>query len=120
MRPLFVSYVCDWCDGLCEPCIVDRGWVLWSPELEAEGTMAYLFRTREMAEYYRSATGVDGIPRQVVTETAITWTRGRGKVPNLELADRQYSVYPDFRFEPGPYRAFLAPDADDIDTLEVF
>jgi hypothetical protein len=109
MRPLFTSYACDWCDGLSQPVAVARGWVLWRPGDEAQARELYVFPSREMADYYRRETGAEGTPRQILCETPIRWTRGRGRVKNLELADKLYTVYPDCRFEPGPYRAYVAP-----------
>ena len=108
MTALFTSYVCDWCDGLKKPKPVARGWVLWHDEGKS-GRELYVFPTREMAEYYRRATGSEGEVREVLSEFPIQWHSGKGTIQNLRLADRLFTVFPDYRFEPAPYRAYLAP-----------
>jgi hypothetical protein len=114
MTALFTSYVCDWCDGLKKLHPVARGWVIWRPSalVNAEERECYVFPTPQMAEYYRSVTNVEGEIRQVLSEQPIRWSDGKGNIKNLRLAERLYTIYPDHRFEPGPYRAFLAPEED--------
>ena len=112
MTALFTSYVCDWCDGLRKPLPVARGWVVWRPTGDAEERECYVFPTPQMAEYYRSVTNVEGEIRQVLSELPIRWSDGKGNIKNLRLAERLYTIYPDHRYEPGPYRAFLAPEEE--------
>ena len=114
MTALFTSYACDWCDGLRTPIPVARGWVIWRPgaETSVEERECYVFPTPQMAEYYRAVTSVEGNVRQVLSETPIRWSDGKGNIKNLRLAERLYTIYPDHRFEPGPFRAFLAPEED--------
>jgi len=114
MTALFTSYACDWCDGLKKPIPVARGWVIWRPgsNTSAEERECYVFPTPQMAEYYRSVTNVEGDVRQVLSEMPIRWSDGKGNIKNLRLAERLYTIYPDHRFEPGPFRAFLAPEED--------
>jgi hypothetical protein len=109
MTVLFTSSVCDWCDGLKHPSVVARGWVLLSGDLEPDGRELDVFPTLEMAEYYRFTTGLDGSLREIASETPIQWSDADAFVPHLCVAERRFRVYPDFRFEPGPDRAFLAP-----------
>ncbi len=47
--------------------------------------------------------------REVLAHQEIPWQVSRGSIRDLELASRLYEIYPDHRFEPKPYRAFLAP-----------
>ena len=114
MTALFTSYACDWCDGLKKPIPVARGWVIWraGSSTSVEERECYVFPTPQMAEYYRSVTNVEGDVRQVLSEMPIRWSDGKGNIKNLRLAERLYTIYPDHRFEPGPYRAFLAPEED--------
>ena len=111
MTALFTSFVCDWCDGLKKLAPVARGWVVWRSAGDDERE-CYVFPTPQMAEYYRTVTRVEGEVRQVLSEQPIRWSDGKGNIKNLRLAERLYTVYPDHRFEPGPYRAFLAPEED--------
>jgi len=110
MTALFTSYVCDWCDGHKKPIPVARGWVIWRRGQTAEERECYVFPTPQMAEYYRAVTNVEGDVRQVLSEMPIRWSDGKGNIKNLRLAERLYTIYPDHRFEPGPFRAFLAPE----------
>jgi hypothetical protein len=115
MTALFTSYACDWCDGLKQPVPVARGWVVWREvdpaegDLSVEGRQCYVFPTPQMADHYRTVANATGDIREVLSEHPIRWTDGKGTIANLRLADRLYTIYPDHRFEPGPYRAFLAP-----------
>jgi hypothetical protein len=118
MTPLFVSYVCDWCDGLKRPTVVARGFVVWPEEVVVDAMELYVFPTREMAAHYQRSTGSSGEIREVASEYPIRWQPGRGSIKNLRLADRLYSIYPDFRFEPAPYRAFLADSERERDDIE--
>jgi hypothetical protein len=112
MTALFTSYACDWCDGLKKPIPVARGWVIWRKNTTStdEERECYVFPTPQMAEYYRSVTNVEGDVRQVLSETPIRWSDGKGNIKNLRLAERLYTIYPNHKFEPGPFRAFLAPE----------
>jgi hypothetical protein len=110
MTALFTSYVCDWCDGLKKPLPVARGWVVWRTVAEMAERECYVFPTPQMAEYYRSVTHVEGEIRQVLSELPIRWSDGKGNIKNLRLAERLYTVYPDHKYEPGAFRAYLAPE----------
>jgi hypothetical protein len=111
MTALFTSYVCDYCDGLKKVEYPYRGYVLWRGEPDPEGRDAYVFPSEAEAEKYRQASRrYDDQIREVWAEHEIKWHRGRGSVKGLSLADRVYKIFPDENFEPGPYRAFLAPD----------
>jgi hypothetical protein len=111
MTTLFTSSVCDWCDGLKHPTIVARGWVLLNGPLDSRGRELDVFPSLEMVDYYRFATGLEGEIREIASETAIQWSDAGGLVPHLCVAERRFRVFPDFKFEPGPHKAFLAPSS---------
>jgi hypothetical protein len=108
MTALFTSYACDWCDGHKQPIPVARGWVIWRPDPGGEPRECYVFPTPQMAQYYRRVTQTEGDIREVLSEQPIPWSDGKGNIKNLRLAERLYTVFPDHRFEPGPFRAYLA------------
>jgi hypothetical protein len=113
MRLLFVHYHCDHCDGLTSPSELHRGFILWSHQDYFPGREAYIFRNRESAERYRRAVRRhDWEIREVLCEREFSWHLGRGTVPDLELADRRFEIYPDHKFPPAPNRAYLAPRED--------
>jgi hypothetical protein len=107
--PLFTSVACDWCDGLV-PYEVDRGFIVLVEDRIATGRQSYVFRTMTDAAIWRSARGLQSYPIQEVHSLApIQWTRSRGTIENVEMADRPFEVFADHRFPDAPYRAFLAP-----------
>ncbi len=109
MTALFLTYVCDYCDGLKKPDKLYRGWVLWQGTPGRQGRQVYVFPTRADAERYRMAAGLDPCEiREVVSEYEIRWHRSRGSIRDVELGERLATVFPDHRFEPGPYRVFPA------------
>jgi hypothetical protein len=109
MTLLLVSYVCDYCDGLAEDTDYHRGYIVWRGPGSVPG-QEYVFRTPEHAERWRIIKGLhDSEVREVLCEYEFHWQESRGTVKGLELADRLFEIYPDHRFEPKPYRAFLAP-----------
>jgi hypothetical protein len=104
MRPLFVSQVGDYCDGL-EPTYFSGYVVLRRPLPSSED----VFPTREDAERWRSANGYDEAEiREVKSEYEFRWHSSRGSLKDLTLADRPVELFPDRRLEPAPHRAFLA------------
>lgn len=111
MTALFTSFVCDWCDGIKKPIAVDRGYVIWLRDGEAGPRDLYVFPTRDMADYYKRVSNTDGDLREVLSETPIRWWTGEGSLRHLQRSECLYTIYPDYRFEPGPFRAFLAPES---------
>jgi hypothetical protein len=110
MTPLFISYVCDYCDGLKLLEFRFRGYIVFNGNRDPNGHLDYVFPTRADAEQYRRATNRDQDEiREVYSEFEFKWHMGRGSIKNLKLADHIYTIYPDYRFEPGPYRACLIP-----------
>jgi len=72
----------------------------------------YVFRSREDAERWCKHRGheVKAI-RIVLTESTFRWKMSAGSVTDVELADHLFEIYADHRYEPKPFRAFLAPAA---------
>lgn len=109
MRPLFTSYVCDHCDGLVDTQYY-RGFIVLRIDEELGARPVHVFRTRSGAARWRAANDLRRYPlREVLSENPITWRLSTGAIADLELADRPFEIFADNRFEPGPYRAFLAP-----------
>ncbi len=110
MKPLFVTFVCDFCDGLLdEPIDYDRGFVVWRDRpLPVE---EYVFSTKEDAERWRAVQGWEDCPiREVLAPVKFRWRTSTGTVKGLKMAVRPVTIYPDRRFPHGPNRAFLAAD----------
>lgn len=109
MIPLFISFVCDYCERP-NLAAMYRGYVVWRHSDGSRPHRQYVFATREAAERWQRIRGlVDAEVRDVLAREPFRWHQRRGLVKNLELADKLFEVYPDHRFKPGPNRAFLAP-----------
>lgn len=108
MRPLFVSMVCDYCDGLsADEDVWDLGYVVWRGR--PMPTEEYVFATKEDAETWRQVNGMDNAPiLPVRAPVKFRWRRTTGTLKNVVIADRLVMIYPDRRFPAGPYRASLA------------
>ncbi|MEZ4376397.1 MAG: hypothetical protein R3B07_36665 [Polyangiaceae bacterium] len=106
MTPLFVSFVCDFCDGLATDSNYHCGFVVWRKRpTPAE---EYVFRTRQDAETWRAARALSTC--EVVEVRSVhpfRWRTSTGSVPDLEMADALVSIWPDHRFPPAPNNAFL-------------
>jgi hypothetical protein len=115
MLQLFTSCVCEHCDGTPVGDFF-RGWVVW-PERPDGVVQTWVFRTREDARKWLKSRS-DGIVRAVLSCEPFSWTRSRGSMKDVVLAERPFEVFPDHRHPPGTNRAFLAPagipDADRI------
>lgn len=110
MTLLFISYACDYCDGLVDESKYDRGFVVWrNRSIPAE---EYVFRTRRDAERWRKACKLGEFPiLEVRAPIPFHWRISTGSVRDLEMADALVHIWPDHRFPPGPNRAFLATAA---------
>lgn len=112
MTALFLSYVCDYCDGLKEDHVAyDVGYVVWRPR--PTPAHEYVFASREDAEKWRAIQGLGNYAvREVKTTSKFRWRKSTGSVKGLEMADRLIEIFPDRRHPPGPNRAFF------VDTEE--
>jgi hypothetical protein len=117
MLQLFTSCVCEHCDTEPQGDFF-RGWVVW-PEHPVGTVQTWVFRTLEDAQkWMRSRNGGD--VRAVLSPEPYTWTRSRGSLKDVILAERPFEVFPDHRFPPGQHRAFLAPpDIPDADRIRL-
>lgn len=108
MLALFISYVCDWCDGRRDGKL-HRGFALVPSDVPKTGVEAYVFPSAEMAEHYRkhSLSAKDLMLTEVVAQAPFTWRNATGMIPDLELAERPVTVFPDHRYPPGPDRAHV-------------
>jgi hypothetical protein len=113
MRPLFISQVCDYCDGLdCDDGDWDLGWVVWRGR--PMPTDEYVFATREDAARWKRAQGMTSEPILAVrAPIKFRWRKSTGAVKDVTTADRLVTIFPDRRFPAGPNRAYLADPPTD-------
>jgi hypothetical protein len=107
MKPLFISQVCDFCDGLHgDDQNWDLGFVVWRGR--PTPTDEYVFRTREDAERWKSAQGWTEEPiLPVRAPIKFRWRQSTGTVKDVTTADRLVTIFADRRFPPAPNRAYL-------------
>lgn len=106
MTALFLTWVCDYCDGLRDTGPTSTGWIVW--RRRPPGSEEYVFRSPEDAERWREVSGLgDCAIRKVETEAQIHWRKSTGNVEDVELADHLFQIFADHRYEPGPHRAHL-------------
>jgi hypothetical protein len=119
MLALFTTCVCEHCDGAAEGDFF-RGWVVWPERPERGGTIqTWVFRTREDARKWLRSRA-DGVVRPVLSREPFAWTRSRGAMKDIVLAERPFEIFPDHRHPPGTHRAFLAPEgAPDADRVRL-
>ena len=107
MMPLFISYVCDYCDGLkTDDFRQEVGYVVWRklplPALE------YVFSTPGDARKWRVFQGLSHCDiREVISPVSFRWRKTAGVIRDLEAADSLIEIYGDHRYTPGPGRASL-------------
>lgn len=108
MRPLFISQVCDYCDGLeDDDADWDVGFVVWRGRTMP--TEEYVFPTREDAERWKRAQGMVREPILIVrSPMKFRWRKSTGTLKDLTTADRLVTIFADRHFPPGPNRAYLA------------
>lgn len=109
MKPLFITQVCDFCDGLVtDPADWDLGFVVWRGRTMP--TNEYVFATREDAERWKEAQGMTDEPILAVRAPfKFRWRKSTGTVKDVTTADRLVTIFADHRFPPAPNRACLAP-----------
>jgi hypothetical protein len=108
MRPLFVSYACDWCDGLVE---VDwySGFIVFRGDDDFVRPV-YVFPTRTEAALYRQLMGWQTFPiREVHFEHPVRWKTAVGQLDGVTIASSPFELHRDHRFESRPYAGFLTP-----------
>lgn len=107
MIALFLSYVCDYCERSPAPERMHGGYVVWSST--QAGERQYVFPTRAAAERWRELRGLQHCEvRRVLSAAPFKWRISTGSVKGLEFADHLFEIFPDHRFKPGPYRAYIA------------
>jgi len=117
MLALFTSCICDHCEGAPEGEFF-KGWIVW-PERVAETIQTWVFR-REIDARKWLENRTDGTVRAVLSPEPYAWTKSRGAMKDLILAERPFEIFPDHRHPPGKHRAFLAPgDLPDGDRVHL-
>ena len=106
MLMLFTSCVCEHCDGDVQGDFF-RGYIVW-PDRTGGPVQTWVFRREQDARKFLE-TRSDGTVRPVLSQHPFSWTRSRGAMKDLVLADRPFEIFPDHRHPPAPQRAFLAP-----------
>ena len=110
MTALFISYACDYCDGLVHDELPFRGFVVYrQPAPNGTVREEYVFRTRRDAERWRTLQSLDDCEiREVRSAAEFRWRKSQGSLRGIELADKLFEIYPDRRYEPSPRRAHVA------------
>jgi hypothetical protein len=108
MIALFISFVCDYCDGLTnDGSDDDRGYVVW--RARPMPAQEYVFPTREHAQRWRDVQGLAHCEiREVRTMSKFRWRKSTGSITGLEMADHLFEIYPNRRHPAGLHRAFLS------------
>lgn len=108
MTALFISYVCDYCDGLVQIAWL-RGYVVFRGEDDFARAI-YVFPSQTDAAIYRSKNGWQHHPiREVRFEQPVQWKQASGSLTGVTLAVRPFTLHRDHRFEPLPYHCGLVP-----------
>jgi hypothetical protein len=108
MRPLFVSYVCDYCDGYAS---VDwhSGFIVFNGE-DDFGRPVFVFPSRTEAAVYRSVKEArEAQIREIHFECPVKWKAASGALDGVTIAAQPFELHRDHRFEPRPYHGFLVP-----------
>lgn len=108
MTALFISYVCDYCDGIA-PIDWLRGYVVFRGD-EDFSRPVYVFPTQTDAALYRSRNGWLQYPlRAVHFEMPVPWKVASSKLDGVTIASRPFTLHRDHKFEPQPFHCFLVP-----------
>jgi hypothetical protein len=111
MLALFYSAICESC---AEPPhgAFYAGYVVWDASRslkDGESVPSYVWRTAHEAVLWRSLREAEDLTiRCVLSEFPIPWHHAGGKAAGLVCADALFEIYPDHRFRPDRYRAFLS------------
>ncbi|WP_394845535.1 hypothetical protein LZC95_51960 [Pendulispora brunnea] len=108
MRPLFISLVCDFCDGLeGDDAGWDVGYVVWRGR--PMPVNEYVFATREDGERWKRALNMKDEPILLVrSPVKFRWRKSTGTIKDVTTADGLVTIFADRRFPPGANRAYLA------------
>ncbi len=108
MKPLFISLVCDFCDGIdVDDSDWDLGFVVWRGRPMPSDE--YVFPTPEDAERWKQVNGMTDEPiLPVRAPFKFRWRRSTGTVKDITTADRLVTIFADRRFPPAPNRAYIA------------
>lgn len=108
MTPLFISMVCDYCDGLVDETQGwDAGYVVWRGL--PMPTEELVFASLEDAQRWKLANGMFLEPiRTVRSPFRFHWQRNAGGTP-VRVAERPVTIFPTRAFPFGPNRAYLEP-----------
>lgn len=110
MLALFYTAVCETCDVPPQGQFY-AGFVVWDPTSSRgdRPTPAYVWRTAHDAVMWRSLRETEDLTvRVVLSAHPIPWRESGGRASGLTCAEALFEIYPDHRFPPGRFRAFLA------------
>ena len=108
MTALFISYVCDYCDGIARVEWL-RGFIVFRGDDDFH-RLIYVFPSQTDAAVYRSKNAWQQYPiREVRYEHAVPWKTATGSLNGVTLAARPFTLHRDHRFEPLPYHCGLVP-----------
>jgi hypothetical protein len=106
---LFYSVVCESCTSTPRGTFHAAYVVLEEPVTKG-CQITYVWRTRHDALRWRTIHGDESqLICCVLSEERFSWRAASGAANGLMVGDRLCEVYPDHRFPPGPWRAFVAP-----------
>jgi len=109
MTALFLSFVCDYCDGLRADPAPYQGFVVYRGPRDGHAREEYVFRSLRDAERWRKIQRLEGCEiRKVESSAEFRWRASTGTVRDLELADRLFEIFPDHRYAPAPNRAHVS------------
>ncbi len=120
---LFYTAVCEACDSLPRGEFF-TGFVVWDSSRAATASapsVVYVWRTAHDATVWRSLREAEDLTvRCILSEAPIPWREAGGKAAGLVCADSLFEIYPDHKFPPAPYRAFLSTPTFYAYTERVF
>ena len=120
MKPLFFSAYCPKCGEnphTQESAYV--GWIVWRSR--PPGSCEYVFKTHDDCDRWRAAANLVQFPiRKVSSQQLFLWRKSTGSVPDIELADRLFEIFPDDSHGPGSNRAFLSPGDEVAMIKQIF
>jgi hypothetical protein len=108
MTALFVSYVCDFCDGHV-PIAWLSGFIVFHGD-DDFARPVFVFPSRTEAAMYRRVKETNEAQiREIHFEHPVRWKRASGALDGVTIAAQPFELHRDHRFEPKPYHGFLVP-----------